>query len=246
MLTATASSKAVILRRGPSRRVATYLWDRASGALTEGQWMWGRIFPLRSDLSPDGAHLIYHADTGKDGYRTVLSRAPWLRAVEQIPYEDGWGGGGAFPAAGEVWLNGATLPPCAEMRQASPDAYPDSTDGLHMGGTQIAKLVRRGWTLEGGAGYDARLGRPLPGGWTLEQRFSPDPPLAARYALRDPDGEAREMGWDWADLWDGALLVTEAGRVSRVTDLARGMVEVVHDLTGPLFDARPAPYGGGG
>ncbi|TFL19873.1 hypothetical protein [Jannaschia formosa] len=245
VLTAAEAPAAVILRRGPSRQVATWLWDRATGTLTEGQGMRGRIFPLRSDLSPDGRHMVYHADTGRGGYRTILSRAPWLRALVQIPHADGWGGGGAFTGPGEVWLNGATLPPCAELRQSpDPAAYPPSTDGLHMGGTQVAKLVRRGWTHEGGTGYAARLSRPLPGGWTLTQHFRATMPVAARYGLRAPDGAERPTDWDWADLWDGTLQVTEAGRIARVTDIETGTTETLHDLTGPVFAPRKAPYEG--
>ncbi|MBQ6470441.1 MAG: hypothetical protein IJJ33_00530, partial [Victivallales bacterium] len=52
---------AVVFRRGPSDKVALIGWDRSNDTFTLGQWLRGRIYPLRCDLSPRGEHLIYFA-----------------------------------------------------------------------------------------------------------------------------------------------------------------------------------------
>lgn len=52
---------AVVFRRGPSDKVAVVGWDRSNDTFTLGQWLRGRIYPLRCDLSPIGEHLIYFA-----------------------------------------------------------------------------------------------------------------------------------------------------------------------------------------
>ena len=52
---------AVVFRRGPSDKVAVVGWDRSNDTFTLGQWLRGRIYPLRCDLSPKGEHLIYFA-----------------------------------------------------------------------------------------------------------------------------------------------------------------------------------------
>ena len=52
---------AVIFRRGPSDKVAVVGWDRSNDTFTLGQWLRGRIYPLRCDLSPKGEYLIYFA-----------------------------------------------------------------------------------------------------------------------------------------------------------------------------------------
>ena len=52
---------AVVFRRGPSDKVAVVGWDRSNDTFTLGQWLRGRIYPLRCDLSPSGKHLIYFA-----------------------------------------------------------------------------------------------------------------------------------------------------------------------------------------
>lgn len=40
----------VIIRRGPSKQVATILWDRRQDTFQLGQWLKGRIYERRSDL----------------------------------------------------------------------------------------------------------------------------------------------------------------------------------------------------
>lgn len=72
---------AVIFRRGPSKEVCTFLWDRQKDKFTMGQWLKGRIYERRSDLSPDGKYLLYFAMNGKwtsetGGSWTAVSRAP--------------------------------------------------------------------------------------------------------------------------------------------------------------------------
>ena len=52
---------AVVFRRGPSDKVAVIGWNRSNDTFTLGQWFRGRIYPLRSDLSPKGEYLIYFA-----------------------------------------------------------------------------------------------------------------------------------------------------------------------------------------
>ena len=58
---ARRGSYAVVFRRGPSDKVALIGWDRRNDTFTLGQWLRGRIYPLRCDLSPTGKHLIYFA-----------------------------------------------------------------------------------------------------------------------------------------------------------------------------------------
>jgi hypothetical protein len=41
------------------------LWDRQRDTLKLGQWMRGRIYERRCDLSPKGAHLLYFAMNGQ-------------------------------------------------------------------------------------------------------------------------------------------------------------------------------------
>lgn len=221
VLTAAEAPDAVVLRRGPAETLATIGWNRETGAFAMGQWMRGRLYEHRADLSPDGRHMIYFARTRAAAAYTAISRAPFLHALVFLPQDSTWCGGGAFTGPGEVWLNGgmpfpADAPP--ELR-ASPDprAYPASTDGFHMGATFAATLQRRGWRHLGGDRYEIRLARTLPHGWQLEVT----PVLRARnralislgYALAHPARGLRldQPGWDWAEAWGEGLHIAEGG-----------------------------------
>ena len=61
VILAREAPKAVVFRRGPTGRVCTLGWDLETDTFTMGQWLKGRIYEYRSDLSPDGEHLIYFA-----------------------------------------------------------------------------------------------------------------------------------------------------------------------------------------
>src|SRR5947209_589019 len=98
----------VVIRRGPSKQVCTLLWDRTCDRFRVGQWLKGRIYERRSDLSPDGKHLLYFALNGKwqsesRGSWTAISRAPYLKAAAFFPAGDTWGGGGLFTTAHSYW-----------------------------------------------------------------------------------------------------------------------------------------------
>ena len=90
-LTALLASDApigVILRRGPSKSVRLVIWDRANDKFKPGSWFKGRIFADRSDISPDGRHMIYFAMGGvawaipaTGGTWTAISELPSLKAA---------------------------------------------------------------------------------------------------------------------------------------------------------------------
>ena len=148
VLTATGTDAAVVLRRGPSSQVASLLWTRGDDTFEMGQWLNARIYEHRSDVSPDGRHMIYFANKGATvGGYSVVSRAPWFRAQVYLPQGTTWHGGGGFTSSGEVFMNGSTLPSdLPDGLQPAPDnAFPNSTDGFHMGDLFAALMVRRGW-----------------------------------------------------------------------------------------------------
>src|SRR5437660_3721095 len=85
VLLAAKAPVGVVLRRGPAGQVCSLLWNRDTDKFELGQWLRGRIYERRADLSPDGKHLIYFAMNGKwssetKGSWTAMSRAPWLKA----------------------------------------------------------------------------------------------------------------------------------------------------------------------
>lgn len=247
VLTSMDGPAALILRRGPSGVVASVGWDRESQALTQGQWLKGRIPELRADLSPDGRHWVYFAGKGGTRWWTAVARAPWLRALAFVPQTHAWGGGGAFDVDGRLWLNGGGWPDgLRDLRPAPGDAFPHSTDGVHMGDLHAVRLERRGWRREG-SGYDARLMRDLPGGGWLELRFALGARnralVSSRYALVDSEGRRSERpDWDWADLWQDRLQFAERGGLHEM--VADGTARFLQDLSGLSYEEVRAPYEG--
>ena len=85
-IAATQAPVLAVFRRGPTSWSHVGRWDLASGRYEPGAWLGGRIFPRRSDLSPDGALLCYFAHkpsaTWEHGEAYIaVSKLPWLTAL---------------------------------------------------------------------------------------------------------------------------------------------------------------------
>jgi hypothetical protein len=65
LLTARNSSNGIVIRRGPSKQVCILHWDRVNNLFTVSQWLKGRIYERRSDISLSGKYWIYFAMNGK-------------------------------------------------------------------------------------------------------------------------------------------------------------------------------------
>ncbi len=104
---ARKSPIAVIFRRGPSKSVLLIRWDTGKDTFEYGQWLRGRIYERRCDLSPTGDLLLYFAANWKKPYMswTAISRPPFLKALALWPKGDGWGGGGHFASDTKIALN---------------------------------------------------------------------------------------------------------------------------------------------
>lgn len=83
---ATEAPIAAVFRRGPTNWSHVGRWDLHARRYEPGAWLGGRVFPRRSDLSPDGRVLCYfaHKPTARwqhgDAY-VALSKLPWLTAL---------------------------------------------------------------------------------------------------------------------------------------------------------------------
>ncbi|MBF9030695.1 hypothetical protein HKCCE3408_09865 [Rhodobacterales bacterium HKCCE3408] len=251
VIPAAGCDKALVLRRGPSRFVASLLWDRKTNTLELGQWLRGRIYEHRSDLSPDGRHMIIFAGNGRRWW-TTISRAPWLTALYWEPQDSTWHGGGAFTAEGRVFFNGATPPDTLpdNLKPADPHAFPHGTDGFHMGALYPAVLASRGWEIVGGEGIDTVLQRSLGGGWRLRLSFRVGGRnrsiLSNAYALERDAAVLGQPVWEWAEPWADGLQVAMRGGLWSVPLSSAGAGEPVclHDLTDMAFEPREAPYRG--
>ena len=255
MIPAVACDKALILRRGPSGQVATLLWDRADDSFEMGQWLIGRIYEHRADLSPDGRHMVYFAGMGQRWW-TAVSRAPWLRALAFFPQNHIWHGGGGFDADGRLWLNGAsagheTLPD--GLKPAPDTAFPHGTDGFHMGGMYAALMALRGWEHLAGQRYDTVLGKSIGAGWRLELSFQLSAKnraiISNRYELVSEVRDLRRAcpQWEWAEPYKDVLQFARNGALHTARldqDGTLHDVETIRDFSDMTFAPIDAPYTG--
>jgi hypothetical protein len=265
VLLARRAPVGLVIRRGPSKQVATIGWDRRRDRFTLGQWMKGRIYERRADLSPDGRHVIYFAMNGHwraeaRGAWTAIARAPYLKALSLFPKGDCWHGGGLFTSDRGYWLNDgyghATLRDEAGL---SRDPVPPVAQGFgaECPNVYYRRLLRDGWSLvELGKSRATKtvdtFERPLLHGWSLRKlaHAEVDAPDGKgcywdEHVLVAPDGaEHRRPDWEWADLDDRRLVWASHGQLFAATLGKRGVgpERMLFDFRPMEFEALAAPY----
>lgn len=75
VLLARVARVGMILRRGPTDWVQMIHWDTRKDTFTLGQWFHGKVYPEKSDISPDGSLIIYFA--GKFGKQSDPMKRAW-------------------------------------------------------------------------------------------------------------------------------------------------------------------------
>jgi hypothetical protein len=195
----------VVFRRGPSKSVLLVLWRTDADEFVEGQWLKGRVYERRCDLSPSGKRLIYFAADYKAPYFswTAVSRPPYLTAVALWPKGDAWGGGGLFAREGEILLNhrpdelklaeGFSLPRRVKVMPFG--EYPGRGEDSPI---IDARLERDGWGRTQ-AGRAVRHGRGAPVRITLDppEVWAKTHPSSPRYELRAETRGLHESDGPW-------------------------------------------------
>lgn len=150
VLFASETPQALVIRRGPSRQVATIGWNRQTDTFTLGQWLQGQIYEDQSDLSPDGKHFLYFA-MGKGSYERwiALSKTPYLKALDFYKGSSCIGGG-LFLSNQSYWLSNTYhhLFNCSQLRLTPGHDYniiPGQKEYIE---PYIYKLIRDGWQKE--------------------------------------------------------------------------------------------------
>ncbi len=248
---------AAVFRRGPSDWSHVGRWDLAKGRYESGAWLGGRVFPRRSDLSPDGRWLCYFAHkpsaTWEHGEAYVaISKLPWLTALHAFRTCGTWTRGYHFTANGS--------------RDNSEDAKLPIPYGLRsIPVVQFAAERRRGWEEAPDSprrhpddAWDerrnARMRKPQPGGervlclesvghaggeFGIGQAIDG---MRVQYSL-EFQGEIELLDeLQWAD-WDreGQLLVaTRCGKI-QIRNLAADRPEVIFEEDLSHLEPNPIP-----
>ena len=242
---------AVVFRRGPSKQVLLLKWNTADDTIEEGQWLKGRIYERRCDLSPDGRLLVYFAGNQKPPYGTwtAVSRPPFLTALALWPVGHAWASGGLFEANHRLLLNHVGEPELAEgfetpkWLRVGKLAVPRGEDGPIWG----TRLRRDGWRKAETDVFDRP--NPVAPRYTLRMTIyevgaRKGPWYTIDYAVLDEHARAIvEVESEWAD-WDhnGDLLFTDGGKLMRsMVDGAFDEQRIVADLSDRKFTNRVAP-----
>lgn len=263
VIQARDAPRAVIFRRGPSAQVMLALWHTDSDRVEEGQWLKGRIYERRADLSPDGTKLLYFAAQWRRPVATwtAISTPPWLTALAFWPKGDAWGGGGLWESRDRIVLNH----PYGDLKRDPSSRLPSKLQVREMGlfgrgGEDFPllgmRLARDGWHAVGGARLPLEYarGRPKDPSLALHMHIlsvnerGGDWYVVEHRVIRR-EGRRAEVALDlgrteWAD-WDarGDLVYAKGGVLLR-RRLQRGVLgepAVVIDLRDRTFVARPAP-----
>ena len=254
----------LVIRRGPSKSVCTVIWNRKQNTFKLGQWMRGRIYERRCDLSPDGKRFIYFAMNGRwesetKGAWTAIANVPYLKATSLFRKGNCWHGGGLFLTNKEFWLNdgrGHVELKLARDLRRNVDHSPMGNYGGECPMVYYNRLQRDGWVMikceyEGAAQFEKKL----PKSWRLRK-------LAfAESTIGGPPGhgcywDSHELRhestntvlafpkWEWADYVDGRLVFAVDGQL-RMAGFGRGKLvneKLLHDFNDMKFKAIAAPY----
>ena len=262
VLLARDAKVGLVVRRGPSKSVCTVLWNRERNTFKLGQWMRGRIYERRSDLSPDGKHFIYFAMNGRwesetKGAWTAISRVPYLKAVDLYAKGDCWHGGGLFLSDHAFWLNdghGHTQLKKSSRLRRDPNGRPKDYFGGECLTIYYNRLRRDGWKMsDQGFQETTVFEKKLPKGWRLRKlAFSEIEHPTGRGCYWDAHELRQESTntilafpeWEWADYVDGRLVFAVEGQL-KAAQLGRGKLsgeKVLHDFNDMKFEAIAAPY----
>jgi hypothetical protein len=231
-----------------------------------GQWLKGRIYERRSDLSPDGQFFLYFAMNGKpetetEGSWTAISRAPYLKALALFSKGDCWHGGGLWTGSNTYWLNdgrGHTALRDETTLRRDEHFQPTEDFGGECPGVYFHRLIRDGWSLtehEQVARWKERyiFERSISGGWVLRKIAHAEvesPPGKGCYwdehelIHAESNTTLRRSEWEWADLDGDRLVWASEGKLfaGRLTAEGPWDERLLFDFNEMSFSPIEAPY----
>ena len=253
---ATNAPVVAVFRRGPTNWSHVGRWDLAERRYEPGSWLRGRIFPRRSDLSPDGRFLSYFAHkpsaTWEHGEAYVaLSKLPWLTALH------------AFRTCG-TWTRGYCFTEHQDSENPEDAALPIPYGLRSIPVVQFANERRRGWSETADCPHrapddmwdqrrNARIQKCQPGGSRLlcveslgwaGGEFGVDQAvdgLRVSYWMETDEDIQPLNHVQWAD-WDreGHLLVATRDGKLQVWNLDEGS-DLLFEEDVSLLEPNPAP-----
>jgi len=210
--------------------------------------------------------MIYFAMDGKwfgksKGSWTAVSKTPYLKAIAFYPKGDCWFGGGLWKDNTHYWLNDGDLKArnvSSEVLRVDSMSLPAGRVSGECPGVYFNRLLRDGWkyfhTVEvSRAQSEALFQKPVSDNIVLQKRFFSGftrAPGRGTYweehelLFRESRTVQEHADWEWADVWQGALLWASKGRLFRgaINESAELDETMIADLNDMAFEAIKAPY----
>lgn len=253
------SGNALILRRGKSSHVGVYSWDFKSDEIKLSQWLNGRIYEYRSDISPDGKYFIYSANQKGEGY-TVISHAPWIKAISFWRNIGGLGGG-IFTSNKNYILRNNFLSRHEFSDKAltkvgeygilgKGDTFKVIEDNIFNYGTYHARLVRNSWKVKN---YEKKF-------IIFFKEISSEVILEKKYYLNAVKKGSKHQWefhtiymneqiidkkeWEWCEWEDGVFFYSMKGCLYRVSlgDICKEKRHLIYDFNDEVFETKIASY----
>ncbi len=267
VLVARQGNNAIVIRRGPSKQVCTFEWDRKTNKFSQGQWLKkAKIFERRSDISANGKYWIYFAMDGRwesktKGSYTVIAKTPWLKALTLYAKGDGWHGGGLFSYDNVYWLNdgyGHEKLLKNNLVKRNGNYHPKDNFGGECLHVYYNRLQRDGWSLierhhRGKYKSITVFERDMTKNWKLKKVCHEEigSPVGKgvywdEHELINEHGDkVSQPNWEWAEWMDGAIMFAEFGQLYKLTiknthELNKH--ELIHDFNDYKFKQLLAPY----
>jgi hypothetical protein len=223
----------VVLRRGPSAWTRLSLWHTDSDTFEHGQWIRGRVYERRCDLSSDGSLFIAFIRTNNARLRPDHKADTWI-AISRPPYFSAlalWWIGGTYCAGGlfsdrrSIWAGWNDGPDQGDLpawlERAATLPHVDRTNNWTDRTVFHNRLLRDGWLVAANATRESWGHRhPSEPSELVLREIGWDPrafggPHQVEYALRSAEDEMISLpGVTWAD-WDqrGRLNVVQDGQL---------------------------------
>jgi len=251
----------IVIRRGPSKKAAIFLWDVSKDKFTLGQWLKGRIYERRCDISDDGKYFLYFAMNGKwqsesKGAWTAVSKLPYLKALDFFPKGNCWEGGGLFVTHKEYYLNDSYyLKMKGERRDSGLICHTklraQDAHGMECLSVYIPRLLKYDWVFMKQENNIFIFEKTNKFGLILRKRLHAGGNKKGQsvyweeHELVSKQGKTEKFpNWEWAEMQDKSIVYAEKGCLYRAKFFGKEMMKakLLHDFTPYKFEEIKAPY----
>ena len=263
VLLAKDSPQALVIRRGPSKQTAIIGWNRKDDSFRVGQWIKGKVYHYRSDISPNGRYWIYFTMSRKADTWTAVATVPYFKAIDFYEKNDAWYGGGLFVSDKVYWLNDdERIFKGQQVRKESSFIVENNTSNPYnlsseCAGIYSTRLLRDGWVKigeheSGRAGF-IRFSKKVNAHWSLVKIFhgTIDHPVGKGVYYEEHELVDFKTGrvfcfpdWEWADVESKRILWAEKGKIMAGRVTAKGLegIKELYDTNPLKFMEIVAPY----